>query len=208
MARIGIMGGTFDPIHLGHLVTAEEARWQLGLDRVIFVPNRHPPHKDPGEVTDPEHRFRMTFLATATNPYFDVSREEIDRPGPSYTVDTLRVFRARFAGVQLFYITGADAIHQILRGEWHRTEELLRLCEFIAASRPGYALNHEDWQNSRIGREYRHRIHVLEIPALAISSTEIRWRVRNGKPIRYLVPEAVEQYIVKHNLYREGEGTA
>ncbi|MCS7234594.1 MAG: nicotinate-nucleotide adenylyltransferase [Armatimonadota bacterium] len=208
MARIGIMGGTFDPVHLGHLVTAEEARWQLGLDRVIFVPNRHPPHKDPGEVTDPEHRFRMTFLATATNPYFDVSREEIDRPGPSYTVDTLRAFRARWAGVELFYITGADAIHQILRGEWHRTEELLRLCEFIAASRPGYSLNREDWHNSSIGRAYRDRIHLLEIPALAISSTEIRWRVRNGKPIRYLVPEAVEQYIVKHGLYREGGGTA
>lgn len=208
VARIGIMGGTFDPIHLGHLVTAEEARWQLGLDRVIFVPNRHPPHKDPAEVTDPEHRFRMTFLATATNPYFDVSREEIDRPGPSYTVDTLRAFRARCGGVELFYITGADAIHQILRGEWYRTEELLRLCEFIAASRPGYTLDREDWQNSRIGRAYRDRIHLLEIPALAISSTEIRWRVRHGKPIRYLVPGAVEQYILKHGLYREAEGTS
>ncbi|GBD30057.1 putative nicotinate-nucleotide adenylyltransferase [bacterium HR32] len=111
-------------------------------------------------------------------------------------------------GAQLFYITGADAIHQILRGERHQTEELLRLCEFIAASRPGYSLNHEDWQNSNIARAYRDRIHLLEIPALAISSTEIRWRVRHGKPIRYLVPEAVEQYIAKHALYREGEGTA
>ena len=206
MARIGIMGGTFDPIHLGHLVTAEEARWQLRLDRLIFVPNRHPPHKDSGEVTDPEHRFRMTFLATATNPYFDVSREEIDRPGPSYAVDTLRAFRVRLQSAELFYITGADAIHQILRGEWHRTEELLRLCEFIAASRPGYVLDHQDWQNSTIGREYRHRIHLLEIPALAISSTDIRRRVRQGKPVRYLVPEAVEQYIVKHGLYREAGG--
>lgn len=205
-ARIGIMGGTFDPIHLGHLLTAEEARWQLQLDYVVFVPNRHPPHKDPSQVTDPEHRFRMSLLATATNPYFDVSREEVDRPGPSYAVDTIRAFRDRFAGAQLFYITGLDAIHQILRGEWHQTEELLQLCEFIAASRPGYTLNHEDWQNSAIGREYRHRIHLLEIPTLAISSTEIRWRVRNGKSIRYLVPEAVEQYILKHGLYRE-EGT-
>ncbi|MDR5684241.1 MAG: nicotinate-nucleotide adenylyltransferase [Armatimonadota bacterium] len=205
MARYGIMGGTFDPIHLGHLVTAEEARAHLSLERVIFVPNRHPPHKDPAEVSDPEHRYLMTVLATAANRYFDVSREEIERPGPSYAVDTIRTFCSRYAGVELFYITGADAIHQILRGEWRDTERLLQMCRFIGASRPGYAIDHDEWHNSEIAREYRDRIHLLEIPALAISSTEIRWRVRNGKPIKYLVPDAVEQYIAKHALYRQEE---
>jgi nicotinate-nucleotide adenylyltransferase len=199
------MGGTFDPIHLGHLVTAEEARAHLSLERVVFVPNRHPPHKDPAEVTDPEHRYLMTVLATATNRHFDVSREEIDRAGASYAVDTIRNFCNRYAGIELFYITGADAIHQILRGEWRESERLLQMCRFIGASRPGYAIDHEDWHNSDIARQYRDRIHPLEIPALAISSTEIRWRVRNGKPIKYLVPESVEQYIAKHGLYRQQE---
>lgn len=203
MARYGIMGGTFDPIHIGHLVTAEEARFQLRLDGVIFVPNRHPPHKDPTAVTDPEHRYLMTVLATATHPQFSVSREEIDRPGPSYTVDTIRTFRRRYPDAELFYITGADAIVQILRGEWHRTEELLRMCQFIGASRPGYVIDGELWRTSEIAREYRDRIHLLEIPALAISSTEIRERVREGRTIRYLVPDGVEQYIAKHGLYRE-----
>ncbi|MDR7415304.1 MAG: nicotinate-nucleotide adenylyltransferase [Armatimonadota bacterium] len=205
MARYGIMGGTFDPIHLGHLVTAEEARFQLRLDLVIFIPNRCPPHKDPSEVTDPEHRYLMTVLATATHPYFRVSREEIDRPGPSYTVDTIRAFRNRYPQDDLYYITGADAIGQILRGEWHQTEELLRMCEFIGASRPGYSIDRDLWQSSDIAREYRHRIHLLEIPALAISSTEIRRRVQEGRTIRYLVPEGVEQYILKHGLYNRTE---
>jgi nicotinate-nucleotide adenylyltransferase len=205
MARYGIMGGTFDPIHLGHLVTAEEARAHLSLERVVFLPNRHPPHKDPAEVSGPEHRYLMTVLATATNPHFDVSREEIERAGPSYAVDTIRAFCERYAGVELFYITGADAIRQILRGEWRDTERLLQLCRFIGASRPGYAIDHDEWHNSDIAREYRDRIYLLEIPALAVSSTEIRRRVRNGKPIKYLVPEAVEQYIAKHALYRQQE---
>jgi nicotinate-nucleotide adenylyltransferase len=203
MARFGIMGGTFDPIHLGHLVTAEEARFQLRLDRVIFVPNRRPPHKDATDVSDPESRYLMTFLATAANPYFSVSREEIDRDGVSYAVDTIRAFRARFAGTDLYYITGADAIQQILRGEWRETDRLLEMCEFIAATRPGYALSHDDWQKSHIGRGYRDRIHTMEIPALAISSTDIRNRVRHGRPIKYIVPDGVEQFIYTNALYRE-----
>jgi nicotinate-nucleotide adenylyltransferase len=202
--RIGVMGGTFDPVHYGHLVTAGEAHWQFGLDVVVFVPNRHPPHKDPHDVSGPEHRYLMTFLATATHPRFMVSRIEIDRPGPSYTIDTIRELGRAHPGGELFYITGADALGQILRGEWRDAEELLRLCHVIGASRPGYYLDLAQWSASHHHAGPRLRnIHTMEIPAMAISSTDIRNRVREGRPITYLVPEAVEQYIVKHNLYTE-----
>jgi nicotinate-nucleotide adenylyltransferase len=200
--KIGIMGGTFDPIHYGHLVTAGEARWQFGLSQVIFVPNRHPPLKDPREVSDPEHRYLMTLLATVTNIHFTVSRIEIDRPGPSYTIDTIRELRATRSDVDLYYITGADALHQILYGEWRETERLLGLCQFIAASRPGYHVDSSVWTlaNHRLGERLRN-VHTMEIPALAISSTDIRARVLNSRPIKYLVPESVEEYIAKHRLY-------
>ncbi len=202
MSRIGIMGGTFDPVHYGHLVTAGEARWQFGLSLVIFVPNRHPPHKEPGDVSDPEHRYLMTFLATVTNPHFTVSRIEIDRPGPSYTIDTIRELRRSRPTDEFFYVTGADALEQILRGEWRETDQLLDLCQFIGASRPGYHLDPLQWSSAsnRLGAHLRN-VHTMEIPAMAISSTDIRARVRDGRPITYLVPEAVEQYIVRHKLY-------
>jgi len=204
VSRIGVMGGTFDPVHYGHLVTAGEARWQFGLDLVIFVPNRHPPHKDPHDVSGPEHRYLMTFLATVTNPRFLVSRMEIDRPGPSYTIDTIRELGREHPSDELYYITGADALGQILRGEWRDAEQLLRLCRFIGASRPGYYLDPAQWSSSHHHvRPHLHNIHTMEIPAMAISSTDIRARVREGRPITYLVPEAVEQYIAKHNLYAE-----
>ena len=204
MSRIGIMGGTFDPVHYGHLVTAGEARWQFGLSLVIFIPNRHPPHKDPGDVSDPEHRYLMTFLATVTNPHFTVSRIEIDRPGPSYTIETIRDLGRSRPGDDLYYITGADALEQILRGEWRDTEQLLGLCKFIGASRPGYQLDPRAWSsaNDRL-RTHLRNVHTMEIPAMAISSTDIRARVCDGRPITYLVPEAVEQYITKHKLYTE-----
>lgn len=207
------MGGTFDPIHYGHLMTAGEARWRFGLSRVVFVPNRHPPHKEPKDVSDPEHRYLMTFLATVTNPHFMVSRIEIDRPGPSYTVDTIRALRRAQPDDELYYITGADALEQILRGEWRETAQLLELCRFIGASRPGYHLDPERWssENHEL-RVHLRNVHTMEIPAMAISSTDIRARVHDGRPITYLVPEAVEGYIVKHRLYthasaapREGE---
>ncbi|HLY23045.1 MAG TPA: nicotinate-nucleotide adenylyltransferase [bacterium] len=202
MGKIGIMGGTFDPVHYGHLVTADEARWRFGLSAVIFVPNRHPPHKDPRDVSAPEHRYLMTFLATVTNPRFAVSRLEIERPGPSYTIDTIHELRRQYPNDDLYYITGADALEQILRGEWRETAQLLGLCRFIAANRPGYRLDQELW-SSVTGplRAHLHNVHTLEIPAMAISSTDLRARVRDGRPIRYLVPEAVEGYIVKHQLY-------
>jgi nicotinate-nucleotide adenylyltransferase len=200
--KIGIMGGTFDPIHHGHLVTAGEARWQFGLSQVIFVPNRHPPLKDPGEVSEPEHRYLMTLLATVTNMQFTVSRIEIERPGPSYTIDTIGELRRTNPGDQLYYITGADALRQILDGEWRETDRLLGLCQFIAASRPGYHVDSSMWTsaNHRLGERLRN-VHTMEIPALAISSTDIRGRVQAGRPIKYLVPEPVEEYIAKHRLY-------
>ncbi|HKV43983.1 MAG TPA: nicotinate-nucleotide adenylyltransferase [bacterium] len=202
MSKIGLMGGTFDPIHYGHLVTAGEARWQFGLAQVIFVPNRHPPHKDAHEVSNPEDRYLMTFLATVTNAHFTVSRIEIDRSGPSYTIDTIRELRRTRPEDDLYYITGADALQQILHGEWRETDQLLGLCQFIAASRPGYHVDSSVWSsaNHRLGERLRN-VHTMEIPAMAISSTDIRARVRDGRPIKYLLPEAVEEYIVKHRLY-------
>ncbi|MDR7486195.1 MAG: nicotinate-nucleotide adenylyltransferase [Armatimonadota bacterium] len=202
MSRLGIMGGTFDPIHYGHLVTAEEARAQFGLDRVLFVPNRHPPHKDPADVTEPEHRYLMTFLATVSNPSFSVSRIEIDRPGASYTIDTIRDVSRQHPEAVLYYITGADAILQILRGEWEQSAELLRLCQFIAATRPGFALDVDTLRRNNVTGRTLENVHVMMIPALAVSSTDIRARVQSGRPIKYLVPEAVEAYILKHGLYR------
>src|SRR5256712_2290645 len=201
VARIGVMGGTFDPIHYGHLVTAEEARVQFGLSQVLFVPNHYPPHKTLDGVTPPEHRYHMTLLATVTNPSFAASRIEIDRPGPSYSIDTILELRRAHQAGDLFYITGADAILQIVRGAWERSAELLTLCEFIAASRPGFPIDVDDLRKFNITGNRLANIHVIEIPALAISSTDIRQRVAGGRPIRYLVPEPVETYIMKHELY-------
>jgi nicotinate-nucleotide adenylyltransferase len=203
MARVGVMGGTFDPVHYGHLVTAEEARVQFDLPQVLFVPNRYPPHKALDGVTDPEHRYRMTVVATATNPYFAVSRMEIDRPGPSYSIDTIRALRETHSAAELFYITGADAILQIVRGAWDRSAELLTLCQFIAASRPGFPIDVHDLRRYNVTGRELDNLHVMEIPTLAISSTDIRNRVATGRPIRYLLPDAVEAYIMKHELYRK-----
>lgn len=196
------MGGTFDPVHYGHLVTAEEARVQFDLGHVHFVPNRFPPHKQLEQVTDAEHRFRMTALAVRSNPRFSVSRLEIDRPGPSYTIDTILALRREHAARDLFYITGADAILQIVRGEWERSAELLTLCQFIAASRPGFPIDVDDLRRYNVTRGILDNLHVMEIPALSISSTDIRRRVAEGRPIRYLLPDEVAGYIAEHGLYR------
>lgn len=202
--RIGVMGGTFDPIHYGHLVTAEEARVQFLLDRVIFVPSGHPPHKEERESLDPEFRYLMVVIATASNPFFTVSRMEIDRPGPSYAIDTVRELKRELGDeVELFFITGADAILEILT--WKEPERILEECVFIAATRPGYDLRRleENLPESEKGRHRTEpRVLTMEIPALAISSTDIRRRVREGRPIRYLVPEGVAEFIEKHGFYR------
>lgn len=195
--KIGLMGGTFNPIHYGHLVAAEEARHQFNLDQVIFIPSGYPPHRTPRSVIPAEDRYIMTALAIATNPYFNISRIEIERPGPSYTTDTVKAFREMYPNSQLFFITGLDAILEILT--WRNPYELVKLAHFIAVTRPGY--NPECLKN--LDREILDNVSLLEIPGYAISSTLIRERVAQGKPIRYMVPEPVEAYIRKHGLYRQ-----
>ncbi|MGO2062349.1 MULTISPECIES: nicotinate-nucleotide adenylyltransferase [Leucobacter] len=192
--RIGVMGGTFDPIHHGHLVAASEVADSFNLDEVIFVPTGEPWQKL--RVTEGEHRYLMTVIATASNPQFRVNRVDLDRIGPTYTVDTLRDLKALYPQAELFFISGADAIAQIF--SWKDADELWDLAHFIGVSRPGHEL-------SLHGIPEEH-VSLLEIPALAISSTDCRSRVRSGKPVWYLVPDGVVQYIAKHDLYHNGEG--
>jgi nicotinate-nucleotide adenylyltransferase len=188
--RIGVMGGTFDPIHHGHLVAASEVAKSYDLDEVVFVPTGEPYRKS--AVSSAEHRYLMTVIATASNPMFTVSRVDIDRPGPTYTIDTLEDLRAERPDAQLVFISGADAVAQIV--EWKDHDELFALAHFVAVTRPGHDL-------SVTGLPERD-VSLLEVPALAISSTDCRDRVRRGFPVWYLVPDGVVQYISKHHLYR------
>ncbi|MGI6097100.1 MAG: nicotinate-nucleotide adenylyltransferase [Dethiobacteria bacterium] len=193
------MGGTFDPIHMGHLVTAEEARQQFNLDYVIFIPSGSPPHKRNITITSAEHRYLMTVLAVIANPYFAVSRYEIDRDKPSYTIDTVKHFSEVYGQrAKLYFITGADAILEIMT--WKDYSELLSRCFFIAASRPGYPFRKLQ-ELAKTVPEINSSVRFLEIPAMAISSTFIRKRVAQGKTIKYLTPDPVEQYIRKNKLY-------
>ena len=190
------MGGTFDPIHHGHLVAASEVADLFELDEVIFVPTGQPWQKDSQDVSPAEHRYLMTVIATASNPDFTVSRVDIDRNGPTYTIDTLRDLRAQHPDADLFFITGADALAQIL--SWKDAEDLFDLAEFIGVTRPGYELSEDGLPADRV--------HLQEVPAMAISSTDCRDRVAAGEPVWYLVPDGVVQYINKYGLYRpEGE---
>jgi nicotinate-nucleotide adenylyltransferase len=188
--RLGIMGGTFDPIHHGHLVAASEVAQHFDLDEVVFVPTGEPYQKRTASPS--EHRYLMTVVATASNPRFRVSRIDIDRGGPTYTIDTLRDVRALHPESELFFITGADAFASIV--EWKDQDELWRLAHFVAVTRPGHQLSASGFPADRVS--------LLEIPALAISSTDCRARVRAGYPVWYLVPDGVVQYISKHDLYR------
>jgi nicotinate-nucleotide adenylyltransferase len=190
------MGGTFDPIHYGHLVTAEEAVVQFGLDLVVFVPTGQPWMKADRRVSPAEDRYLMTVVATASNPRFRVSRIEIDRDGPTYTVDTLRALAEEHPDAELYFITGADAILEIV--EWKDPDEALSLAHFIAATRPGHDLSRFEAAAST----HHPRVSIMNIPALAISSSDIRERVREGRAIRYLLPEGVKSYIEKAGLYR------
>jgi nicotinate-nucleotide adenylyltransferase len=194
--RLGVMGGTFDPIHYGHLTTAEEALVQFSLDEVVFVPTGVPWMKQERDVTPAEHRYLMTVIATASNPRFSVSRIEIDREGPTYTVETLRALSTGNPDAELYFITGADAMLEIF--EWKDTDEVLSLAHFIAATRPGYDLIRFE---ARTPTQHPN-VSVMNVPALAISSTDLRERVHAGRPIRYLVPEGVKSYIEKAALYR------
>jgi nicotinate-nucleotide adenylyltransferase len=194
------MGGTFDPIHFGHLVAAEEALVQFNLDRVIFMPTGTPVAKTHIAVTPAEHRYLMTVIATAANPDFDVSRLEVDRPGATYTVDTLEALRdIHGPAAELFFITGTDAVWEIV--SWKDAEKVADLATFIAATRPGYDLNAARAANESAATRFA--IEFIEVPALAISSTDLRRRVAERRSIRYLTPEPVVSYIEKHRLYRE-----
>lgn len=196
--RLGIMGGTFDPIHYGHLVTAEQAREALDLDCVLFMPAGSPAFKQDLRVSNPEDRYAMTVLATAANASFYASRLEIDRQGVTYTVDTLRTLRDQYPeNVELYFITGADALMDILT--WHDADYLASLATFIAATRPGYDIETAKRRIAESGLEFD--VRYIEIPALAISSSHIRERVRQGKSVRYLTSESVMGYINKHGLY-------
>ena len=189
--RIGIMGGTFDPIHHGHLVAASEVQSRFGLDEVVFVPTGQPYQK--GAVSSAEDRYLMTVIATASNPHFQVSRADVDRDGPTYTVDTLRDLNAIFGpSADLFFITGADALAKIL--SWKDAFEMLSLAHFVGVTRPGFELSDAHLPADSVT--------LVEVPAMAISSSACRERVASGEPVWYLVPDGVVQYIAKRRLYR------
>ena len=190
------MGGTFDPVHHGHLVAASEVQSWFDLDEVVFVPTGQPWQKSTREVTSAEHRYLMTVIATASNPRFTVSRVDIDRPGPTYTIDTLRDLSAAMPEADLFFITGADALTEIFT--WRNAPELWALAQFVGCTRPGYEMD-----TSTLEGIPADRVTILEIPALTISSTDCRQRTAAGEPVWYLVPDGVVQYIAKHRLYQE-----
>ena len=190
--RIGVMGGTFDPIHHGHLVAGSEVAHTFALDEVVFVPTGEPYHKEGRAVSSAEDRYLMTVIATASNPRFNVSRVDIDRVGPTYTIDTLRDLRdANGPDTDLYFITGADALANILT--WHDVDTLFSLAHFVGCTRPGHRLTVTGLPDGKVS--------LVEIPALAISSSGCRYRVAAGEPIWYLVPDGVVQYIAKRGLY-------
>jgi len=196
------MGGTFDPIHYGHLAAAEAARVEFGLCKVIFMPAGNPPHKQSQKISDAEHRYRMTALATSSNSGFEVSRLEVDKAGITYTFDTMKELRNIYGEAPaIYFITGADAVLELLT--WYKLGELLTLCKFIAVTRPGFDICKLEQKIAEITSKYDGEIICLEVPLLEISSTDIRERIRSGKPVKYLLPEEVEAYIHKNGLYKE-----
>jgi nicotinate-nucleotide adenylyltransferase len=199
--KIGVMGGTFDPIHHGHLVAASEVADRFGLDEVVFVPTGEPWQKGDRPVSPAEDRYLMTVVATASNPRFGVSRVDVDRSGPTYTVDTLRDLKLRLPDAALYFITGADALAAILT--WRDVDELFGLAHFVGVTRPGYDLGDDHLPAGAVT--------LVEVPAMAISSSDCRRRVAEGHPVWYLVPDGVVQYIAKRGLYRDpalGDGRA
>ncbi|MGH3359883.1 MAG: nicotinate-nucleotide adenylyltransferase [Nocardioidaceae bacterium] len=195
--RIGVMGGTFDPIHHGHLVAASEVQAWFDLDEVVFVPTGEPWQKTSRVVSAAEDRYLMTVIATASNPRFSVSRVDIERGGPTYTIDTLRDLQGMYGDADLYFITGADALAAIVT--WREPGEVFELAQFVGCTRPGHQIDEDTLADLPV-----ERVTIVEIPALAISSTDCRARVERGEPVWYLVPDGVVQYIGKYDLYRPG----
>lgn len=198
--KIGLLGGTFDPIHLGHLLTADFVLKALDLEKIIFIPANHPPHKTELKVTPAQDRYIMTILATTHNPKFRVSDIELKREGLSYTIDTIKRFVAKYGdSAEFYFILGADAIADLEK--WEKFEDLLQLCYFVAATRPGF-MDKVLQAKKRFGKLGEQKIIWLDTPELNISSTDIRNRVKQNLPIRYIVPDVVENYIYKEGLYK------
>ncbi len=192
--KLAIMGGTFNPPHIGHLICAEEVYDHFRFDKVVFVPNAQPPHKHGNEVADAQHRYMMTVLATKNNPHFEVSRIELDRPGRSYSIETVREFKRIYGyDTEVYWIVGADAILEM--PTWKDVGELLCICKFIAINRPGYDMSQAD-------QRIMGKVQIFEVTNIDISSSQIRRRIRQGMSIKYLVPQEVEDYISKNGLYR------
>jgi nicotinate-nucleotide adenylyltransferase len=198
--RVGVIGGTFDPIHVGHLIMAEGARDVLGLGRVVFVPAGQPPHKRSSRISAAAHRLAMARLAIADNAYFTTSRVDIDREGPSYTVDTIRLLHERWGPeVRIYFLIGADSLSEL--PTWYQPQRLIEICQVVAIPRPGCDPDLDALNDQIPGAS--ERVQVLDLPSVDLSATEIRDRVRDHRSIRYLVPGTVERYIYRHRLYRE-----
>lgn len=201
---LGILGGTFDPIHYGHIVAAECARDAFHLDRVIFVPAARPPHKDLVEVLDSRRRYEMVEIAARDNPNFEVSALELERKGLSYTVETMAIYLQKYPGAKIFFIMGVDAL--MLINTWKDIDRLVQLCNFIVVTRPGYQLNREEERFQGLPELLWQKVSILPIPGLFISSSDIRKRVSQGSTIKYLLPLAVEKYILENRIYKDEEG--
>lgn len=199
-ARLAVLGGTFDPVHYGHLIAAEHARAEVGIDKVIFIPAGAPPHKNVLGVTEGEHRCRMLELAIADNPAFETSPLEVRRPGFSYSIDTMRSLQSVFPDSVIYFIMGADALLTI--DTWKDYLQLAALCRFIVVTRPGFVIQRKHPVLAALPEGWWQNMKQVEIPALDISSTDIRSRVARGKTIKYLLPSQVEQYILQNNLYQ------
>lgn len=202
IVKIGIMGGTFNPIHNGHLIVAEDVRVKCGLDRVLFITSGQPPHKPNSEVIDANHRYEMVCRAVSSNPFFEASRIEIDRSGYTYTVNTLQQLRTEYGvGTDFYFIIGADNIPELIT--WKEYERVFQMCEFIAILRPGHDWPALEAEIKSYEEKFGARIYLVDSRLIDISSTEIRERCKRGKSIKYLVPDEVEEYILENSLYKE-----
>ena len=203
MLRIGVLGGTFDPIHYGHLAAAEEARVKLNLGKVLFAVAGLPPHKLDEEVTPVEYRVAMVRLGIASNPHFEISLVDVDRPGPSYTVDTISILREQWGqDAEFFFVMGLDSLVEV--PTWHQPQRLIQLCHLVAVARPGFEANMSQLEESVPG--ISSRMKIISMPEVDISSSDLQLRVREGLPIKYQVPEEVERYIREHKLYQQPSG--